>query len=192
MRSRLRWASCFASFFLFCCLIAAAQSSVPSSQDSKLDSPQTTSTESSALQTLRPLLDQALTSSEATDQHLNELKSKIDSDAQQRKREDEQRQKESAASAKAFSELSQRATRLQSYYDSVLLKLIDFSGSEEQKQAAVLKAVDDIIGDAKRLERANRGLRIGCWILGGTAAGVGAAWFINDVVIPWLKALVAK
>ncbi|MBE3065019.1 MAG: hypothetical protein IMZ69_08380 [Spirochaetes bacterium] len=166
---------------LFCSgLVATAQTSAPQSQDTAPARSQTTSIESSALQTLRPLVEQALTSSEDSDQTLLDLNQQIERDRQQkiaddeqRKKEAEQRQKEQTDSAAAFKTLSARAGRLQTFSDNVLSRLTDFSGSEEEKQAAALAVVDAILAGAKKVEGENKVLKWACGILAAIAIRAG-------------------
>jgi hypothetical protein len=105
------------------------------------------------LQTLLPLAEQVLTSSQASDAELLRLKAQKIADDEQRRIEQQQRQKESDDSARALTEQSAKAARLQTLHNGLLTRLGDFSGSEDQKQAAALDALSAIQAGARRLER---------------------------------------
>lgn len=166
---------------LLCALLwLVVPASAQASTDIEPPSPLTTSTESFVSTTLRPLVEQALTQSEGSDQTLSELQQQIEADRRQkiaddkqRKSEAEQRQKEQQDSALAYKTLSDRVAPLQNFSDALLGRLTDFSGSEDQKQAAALAALDGIQAKAKALETENLILKIGTAILGAAAAGLG-------------------
>jgi protoporphyrinogen oxidase len=125
-------------------------------------------TEEFISQTLRPLLEAAYSSSQDSDSSSVQLQQQIEldrlqkiADDKQRQTEQQQRQKEQQDSATAYSLLSSRAATLQSYLDGLSSKLTDFSGSEAEKQAAALAAVDSIISKATALERERDLWRLG-------------------------------
>lgn len=164
---------------------AQSPSSPPPSTDTEQASQPTTPTEGFVSGTLRPLLAEALTSSEASDANSATLQERIDSDARQKIEDDKQRQieaeqrlsddaarkKEQEDSATAYARLSLRVQTLQSCFDAFSLKLTDFSGSEEEKQARALAALNDIQAGARRMERQNRALKWACGILAVATAG---------------------
>lgn len=166
MRSVVLWVLLLLALSLFFSYTLKAQNSSPPSPATERASAPTTPTESFVSQTLRPLLAEALISSESSDEELLRLR-------RQKLIDDAQRQKEQADSAKALSEQSARADRLQSYFDELSGKLTDFSGSEDEKQAAALRAIDDITRQARALQAENKLLRLG----GGTVV-VGALVYI--------------
>ena len=119
---------------------------------------------------LKPLLERALTSSEDSDQKLRLLEAQIKSDNEQRQKDNDARTKEQKDSATRLGALSARVETLQSYFDKLSHSLTDFSGTEEERQARALSAVDDINKKAKVLE-----FRLGIWKGVGITFGVGIA-----------------
>jgi hypothetical protein len=137
-----------------CSGLAVAQTSAPPLQDTGPVPAPTTPTDEFVSLILRPLVVQALSSSEASDRTLSAFQQQIESDRLAREKEQSERQSEQQDSARAYSTLSARAAALQSFSDALLSRLTDFSGSEEQRQAQALAALDDIQADARRLEGA--------------------------------------
>jgi hypothetical protein len=174
-----------------CSPAAQGQSSTPPSPATEQPSPQTSPTVSTALQTLLPLAEQALESSKTSDQRLIELALQIEQDRlqkiaddKQRQIEQEQRRKESQDSAQAYKTLSDRVAALQNYSDISLKLLGDFSGSEEQKQAAALAALAKIQTDADALAFQVSILKFGC-ITFGVSLGAVAVYEGGRALKAW-------
>jgi hypothetical protein len=149
--------------------------SLPPSPDIAPASSPITPTDSFVSAILRPLLEQALSSSESSDQRLIELQRQSEIDRQQRIAELKLRQLEQADSAQAYRTLSDRAARLQSCYDGLSSRLTDISGSEEERQAAALAALDGIQADARALTRSRNTWRA-VGIGGGVVAVLALIW----------------
>jgi hypothetical protein len=156
--------SVFLSTMLFVVLLVL---SLPSTVTAQANQP-TTPTVDFVSQTLRPLLEMALSSSLDSDSSSLKLQQQIEADAKQKTLDDTQRKKEQQDSATAYALLFARAGTLQSYFDALSSKLTDFSGSEDQKQAAALAAVDKIKDDAKALAGWNT-----FWKVTTVAGGLG-------------------
>lgn len=182
---------CSVLLLAFSPCVAQGQSSTLPSTDTAPPSSVTTPTADSVLQTLKPLLEAAFASSQDSDSNSVTLQQQIEQDRlqkiaddKQRQIEQQQRQKEQQDSATAYSLLSSRAETLQSYFDALSSKLTDFSGSEDQKQAAALAAVDKIMADAKALELEAGILKVGVITFGVTTAA-GAGWIVGHYVFKW-------
>jgi hypothetical protein len=163
---------------------AAGQGLTPPSPAIVLPSAPTTPTESFVSTTLKPLLEQALASSQDSDSNLLTLQQRIKDDATQKTLDDAARKKEQQDSATAYSALLLRVGTLQTYFDALSSKLTDFSGSEDQKQAKALAALDDIQARAKAVELENKILKIGGSVLlvavvviGGYEGGKALRWW---------------
>jgi hypothetical protein len=106
------------------------------------------------------LAEQALVSSETSDQKLIELQKQIEIDRAQRLIEQQ-------ASAQAYKDLSDQAAILQTYSDDLLSRLGSFRGSEEEKHAAAVKALDVIQAGVKAKD-----LELAVWKYGTIGAVV--------------------
>jgi hypothetical protein len=116
---------------------------------------------------------QALASSEDSDSNSLMLQKQIADDATQKQSDDAARKQEQKDSATAYSGLSGRVETLQSYFDALSSKLTDFSGSDADKQAAALAAVDSITAGVKKVELENTLLKVGLVVTVVTAVGIG-------------------
>ena len=168
MRLRLPSVLFCAVLYCFGSLMAQGQSSTQPSTGTVQPSPPITPTERAVLQALKPLLDQSLTSSENSDTLSIQQQQQIETDRQQKILDDKQRQIEQQQSSQTLQALSDRVTKLQSFSDKLLPMLTDFSGSEDEKQAAALKAIQTIKDDAKALET-----QLAVWKIAGITFGVG-------------------
>jgi hypothetical protein len=142
-----------------------AQGLTPPSPAIALPSAPTTPTEKFVLLTLKPLLEQALSSSEESDMTLNDLNRQIEIDKQQRIEDEKQRQSEREASAKESAGLLLRVGTLQLFFDSLSSKLTDFSGSEDEKFVRATVALDGIQARVQAVELENKLLKIGGSVL---------------------------
>jgi len=148
-------------------------------QDLMLPSPaivlpnqQTTPIENFVSQTLLPLAEKALASSENSDQKLAAYRNSYEQEKTQRQSDNAERMKEVSSWQSISETLSLRVGTLQTFSDSLLAKLGDFSGSEDQKHAAAILAIDKIQANAKALEAENGLMKYGYLALGTVAAGV--------------------
>ena len=163
------WGSPSGRAVLVCtCLLVLLLLLLPLSTATGQAKPQTSPIESFASETLLPLAEQALSSSETSDADLQTLK-------QQKIEDDKQRKIEQNDSATLLKEQSDRVTILQTYSDNLLAQLGDFSGSEAEKQAAALVALQKIKDDAVAVELQNK-------ILRGALIGTGVATLIAIIV----------
>ena len=168
---------CFLWVLFFCSPEMPGQALTQPSQAIVLPSMPTTPIEKFVSQTLLPLAERALESSETSDKDLLTLKQQtIDDDAQ--------RKKEQADSARLLKEQSDRADKLQTFSDDLLKQLGIFSGTEDEKHAAATKAIEGIQLRAKALEAENSLLKIGgsillvgAAVLGGYEGGHALKWW---------------
>jgi hypothetical protein len=174
-----------------CSQPVVGQSSTPKSTDTAQPSPPTTPTDAFVSMTLRPLVEQALIQSEASDQTLTATQQQIEQDRQQRIADDkqrqiesEQRQSEQQASATALQTLSDKVAALQTYSDGLLQQLTSFSASEAKKQAAEQIAIDKIRADAKALEVRAGMLRVGLFVAVPVAAS-GIIYALGHFLLHW-------
>lgn len=144
---------------------------LPASKAIGQASSQTTPIDKFASEILLPLAEQALSSSETSDAELQALKKQKIADDAQRKIE----QENSATLLKAQSD---RALTLQTYSDNLLAQLGDLSGSEEEKQAAALKAIKDMQKQAIALEREKN-----LWRIAGIGGGAVAVIAIIVAIV---------
>jgi hypothetical protein len=165
------WALSLAVLLFWSPLTAQGQSSTPPSTATVQPSSPITPTERVELLALKSLLDPALTSSETSDSLSRRQAQQIEDDRLQKIADDKERQIEQQQSAQALQALSSRVEKLQTFSDKLLPMLTDFSGSEDEKQAHAIVAVDDIKGKAKALETQVSVFRIGCITFG---VGLGA------------------
>ncbi len=156
---------------------AVAQDSAPLSPATALIWAPTTPLDVFVLQTLRPLLGEALESSRNTDARLSELEQQI-------VRERLTRQQEQIDWQKAFAELSSKADRLQGFFSGLSERLTTFSGDEQEQYRRATEALDGIQRSAAALETQVRWLRAGCWIL-GTLAAVGTIYAGGNLAGRW-------
>jgi hypothetical protein len=173
--SRQPWGQRWLSSWFSRSLLALLLLSVPSLTATAQASPPTTPTDAFVSQTLRPLLEAALSSSEDSDSNSLTLQQRIDADATQKKLDDAERKKEQEASATAYSGLLLRAGTLQTYFDALSSKLTDFSGSDAEKQKAALAAVDSIKAGVQAVELENKILKV-------AAIGSGVALVVAVIV----------
>jgi hypothetical protein len=165
-------------------LVAQGTSSTPPSTDTVQPSPPITPTERAVLQTLRMSLGQALSLSETSDANWQTSQQAQSAAEKQRQIDNEQRTQDQAQSSKDLAAAQATAQLLQGYLDQLLPKLTDFSGSEDQKVKAAVKAVDTIKLDAKALEFQVSILKIGCVTL-GVGLGAVAVYELGRVVKWW-------
>ncbi len=177
--SRSAWWWALALALAGCCggPPAGAQDSAPLLPASALIWTPTTPLEEFVLQSLRPLLGEALESSRSTDRRLSELEQQIE-------RERLERQQEQIDWQKDFAALSSRADRLQSFFNGLSQRLTSFSGDEEEQYQRAVKALDGIQKRAAAVELENKLLKIGCIVL-GTLAITGAFYAGGDLAGWW-------
>lgn len=163
-----RWWSvlCLALVLCFFTIGAEAQDSPLLLPDSALIFKPTGPLEEFVLQTLRPSLELALSSSRSTDERLNELQQQIERDRTER-------QQEQIDWQMALAALSDQADQLRSFFKGLSERLTSFSGDEEQQYQQALEGLDGIQKRAAALEQQNLWLKIGCGALAVLALGLG-------------------
>jgi hypothetical protein len=122
-----------------------------------------------ASETLLPLAEQALASSQTSDEKLTYFKDQFERERQQRQNDNVERQKELTNWQTISEGLSSRVETLQTYSDNLLTQLGDLSASEQKNYTAALAMVDSIKTRAQSLER-ERDL----WRIAGIGGGVVA------------------
>ena len=181
------------AFFLalFCAALLSVSSLGAQDQSSTLPSMDTapassaiTPSERLELLTLRRLLVQASQKSRTSDQSwLTQQQMQSEAD-KQRQSDNEQRNKEQQQLQQDLQAATAKAQAAQTYLNKLLPMLTDFSGSEDEKEAAAIKAVDTIKADAKALESEGALLRIGCVTL-GVSTGALAVYTVGHLALHW-------
>jgi hypothetical protein len=166
------------------CTIAEAQTSLPQSPAIELPNQQTTLIESFVSQTLLPLAEKALASSENSDQRLAAYRNSYEQEQTLRQSGNAERLNDLRNWQSISETLSLRVGTLQIFSDSLLAKLGDFSGSEDEKHTKALTALDGIMAKAQAVELENKILKIvgsvllvGLAVLGGYEGGHALKWW---------------
>ena len=129
----------------------------------------TSSPAAPSLESLLPTLDKAIDSSMSTDARLTYFEEALKQERTQRQSDNADRQKEISNWQGISETLSAQVTTQQSYLSDFDSRLGTFSGSEQERHDAAVKALDNIEADAKALER-SRDL----WRIAGIGGGVVA------------------
>ena len=164
--------------------MAQEQSSMPQSMDTEPASSAITPAERAILLSLRPLLVQALIKSRSSDQSWQTQQQMQSEQDKQRAIDSAARTKEQQQSAQDLAKASATAQAAQTFLSRLLPLLTDFSGSEDQREAAALVALDSIKAGVKKVEADNSILTIGCVTLGVSTAGL-AIYTIGHAVLHW-------
>jgi hypothetical protein len=184
--SRVSWLALFSVLVLALSpFVAQAQSSTPPSTDTAQASSPTTLIDKLVSETWLPLAERALSSSEDSDLSLEYYKQQFEQERTQRQNDNAERTKELINWQTISEGLSSRVTTLQTFSDSLLSHLGSFQGSEAEKQAAALAAVDGIKAGAHALELQVGVLKVGLWI--SVPAAVITLGYIGGHALGWWR-----
>ena len=147
--SRSSWALLALVLALISSPATQAQTSPLPSPAIVLPSPQTMPTDSTALQTFLELAETALESSETSDAKLQAYEVALALERKQRQKDNADRLSEIRSWQTISETLSLRVGVLQTFSDDLLARLGSFSGSEADKHAAAVKALDAIQAGVK-------------------------------------------